>query len=214
MALWGLWSTNAAWNIEAALKSVALPVWQTVSSVDNLKAAGSAAIGAVVENPLTTAATVAVGAVTYVVYRNKGFGIGLGQFNASFDNFLANAKVQIGLGRKKPSDVQDLDVRMRNMESGLRDARDAESRHHEATQSAIQSLREVLMRRFTTVTDTLERSAQSASENQRALVGNHTALLQQMGSNHTQLSDGLKAVVGETSQMKNQLVRLTPAPLK
>ncbi len=211
MTLWGFGGKEAWYTVtEATLKSIVKPVWETVSSTDNLKVAGNAAVNMVMKHPLTAAATVAVGVATYVAYKRKGFGIGLGQFNANFDNFLANASVRIGLGRKKPHEVADLDQRMSHLERGMVEAINREQRHHETNLTAIQNLREALLRRFETVTGTLETNAHLARANHKILVGNHTALLQQMGTNQTQLVDGIKAVVGETSQMNNHLARINP----
>jgi hypothetical protein len=211
MALWGLLSGKEAWYTmtEATLKSVVKPVWDTVSSTDNLKAAGSAAISAVVENPLTAIATVAVGAATYVVYRNKGFGIGLGQFNASFDNFLANASVRIGLGKKKPHEVEALDGRMRAVEEGLFNLRQTENRHHRETTEAITGVSNTLTERFSALFRTIQ--ADKTEDNiLRAVREGNSSLIIQMG----EVKKGLEVVAAESSGIKAQVIKLSPAPHK
>ena len=212
MALWGFVAGKEAWYTvaEASLKSVVTPVWETVSSVNNLKAVGSAAINAVIEHPLTAAATAAVGVATVYAYKKKGFGIGLGQFSAGFNNFLAHFNVDVGLGSKQPTQVQDLNSRMTALERSQREGREAEAREHEATRGAIQSLRDALMQRFAGVTNRLSNMADADIENQRTLVGHHTALLQQMGANQRATDDSLKAIVGATSQTNSNVARLLP----
>lgn len=219
MAFWEFLGGKEAWYTitEATLKSVVTPVWETVSSTDNLKAASTAALDIVIANPLTATATIAIGVATYVVYKRKGFGTGLGQIDFNVDTFLAHFKLRTGLGRKKPTEVEDLDTRMSNMERGLSDARRNEEQHHNANLLAISRSQTAILDKLQNVTDTLESHAKKAKKNQETLVGNHTALLQQMGANqgalllkmgtnHTAL---LKEIESNKSEFKKELQQVT-----
>ncbi len=219
MAFWGFLGGKEAWYTitEATLKSVVTPVWETVSSTDNLKAAGSAALDIVIANPLTATVTVAIGVATFVVYKRKGFGTGLGQLDLNVDTFLAHFKLRTGLGRKKPTEVEDLDTRMSNMERGLNDARNNEQQHHTANLQALSRTQTTIMGKLQDVTNALESHVKKTKKHQETLVGNHTALLQQMGANqgalllkmgtnHTAL---LKEIKSNKSEFKKELQQVT-----
>lgn len=206
MAILGFLGGKEAWYTmtEATLQSIVKPIWETVSSPDNLKAASSAALDIVIQHPLTATLTVAVGVAVFVAYKRRRFAAELGHVELNVETSLAHVNLSTGLGRKKPTAIEELKRRITKIEESVREGRDNEQRHHNANVDAIQNLRTVLLNRFTNVTETLEANAELAKANQKTLVGNHTALLQQMGANQTQLTKALENVTTDTKEIRKQ----------
>lgn len=213
MALWGFVAGKEAWYTvaEASLKSIVTPVWETVSSVNNLKAVGSAAVNAVIEHPLTAAATAAVGIATFVAYKRKGFGIGLGQIDLNIDTFLAHLKVRTGLGRKKPTEVEDLNTRMRNLEAGILDLRTSEDNRHRETRQAIQGVSNLVTDKFSRLLQAVNGGHdpyhRDTSNLLSAVKEGNSSLIIQMGN----VQRDLQQVAGESAGIKAQVAKLTPA---
>lgn len=211
--MWGLGEKAAgvsASAIESGITSFFKPILSTFSSLDNIKDALTTASSFIAAHPATMATTVAVGAATVLIYKKKGFGIGLGQLDINFDNFIANLRLSTGLGRRKPSDVQDLDNRMSNMEAGLSSLRESENRKHAAITTAIDGL----SRQLSAVTTTLNNNERTAATRFDDLLrfgrDSQATLLQAMGLNQTKTEQGMQAIAAEGAKTNAAIAKLQP----